>query len=511
MSNSEEIRTDLVSSLTAQELREIIDQFDIECERTAKKKQLIEAVLQSSVRVYDIVENWSEVALKEFCEAIGMDSVGRKNALLKKLAIFLNEAEEASEPPEEKKPELPPENVQELEELESVLNQQILLGKVNIGKINRGFCGACKKTHAKQWFELADQDVPFYICRIGIPTVVIKTGDQYENLSASAFVLKYKISGAEKHDYQILLQEYIKSESPHDPDLKTQVASAGGIENIDLKLFDLTSTQSRASGAAPTFLAGKLDKFRQFAVKTAQAVEKSSSFLDTDKGKPYKAALKLFVNSIPGGSLAEFAIDSGLVGGVVARFKGKPEAPTVLKAKEFSDISSKFAHIIVTLSWTYKVDLDLHALYRTKDGRIGEIYHENHGSLRAFPFMKLDGDAGVGKTGGDNEENLTIKSFAEMEYVLIAVNIFQEKGMFSSVSSLWKKESFSHYDGKVIIQPDNGQDIEIPLSSVENGEWCVVAGIQNRGETLRILNVNAVTAKKPDLKQLKNLSGQIIL
>ncbi|MEZ5672581.1 MAG: hypothetical protein R3E08_09435 [Thiotrichaceae bacterium] len=272
MSNPEEIRINLIDSLTVQELRKIVKKFGIEYEGAAKKKLLVEAILQSPVRVCDIAEEWSEVQLKEFCDAIGMDSVGRKSTLLKKLATFLNEPTEAPKRPEKKKPELPPEDVQELEELESVLNQQIVLGKVNIGKINRGFCGACKKMHAKQWFEFADQGVSFYICRIGIPTVVIRTGDQYENLSASAFVLKYKTSGAEKRAYQILLQKYIESEVAHDPDLKTQVAAVGGIENIDLKFIDLTSIQSRASGAAPTFLASKLSEIAQFAAPSREFI-----------------------------------------------------------------------------------------------------------------------------------------------------------------------------------------------------------------------------------------------
>lgn len=498
MSNLEEVRTNLVNSLTVQELRKIVKKFGIEYEGTAKKKLLVEVILQSSVRVYDIAEGWSEVQLKEFCEAIGMDSVGRKNTLLKKLATFLNESPEAPERPEKKKPELPPENAQELEELESVLNQQIVLGKVNIGKINRGFCGACKKMHAKQWFELVDQGVSFYICRIGIPTVVIRTVDQYENLSASAFVLKYKTSGAEKRTYQILLQKYIESEIAHDPDLKTQVAAVGGIANIDLKLIDLTSIQSRASGAAPTFLAGKLDEIAQFA---AQAVKSSSEYLKTDEGKAFLELLSELPFVKTGVTVVKIA---GFVGGVVARSMGNQnqlEGLTVLpKAKDFSEISSKFAHIIVTLSWTHAVDLDLYAFYRTKDGRIGEIYHDNRGSLKAFPFMKLDEDAGVGNTGGDNEENLTITSLAEIEYVLIAVNIYQEKGIFSFLK---KKDSFARYDGKIMIQPDTGQDIEIPLSSVENGGWCVVAGIENRGDTLKVLNINTVTAKKPDLNHWK--------
>ncbi|MEZ5672583.1 MAG: hypothetical protein R3E08_09445 [Thiotrichaceae bacterium] len=144
--------------------------------------------------------------------------------------------------------------------------------------------------------------------------------------------------------------------------------------------------------------------------------------------------------------------------------------------------------------------MDLYALYRSKDGKTGEIYHDSRGSLKAFPFMRLDEDAGVGNTSGDNEENLTITSLAEMEFVLIAVNIYQEKGIFSFLK---KKDSFARYDGKIMIQPDTGQDIEIPLSSVESGGWCVVAGIENCGDKLKVLNINVVTDKKPDLKHWK--------
>jgi hypothetical protein len=66
-----------------------------------------------------------------------------------------------------------------------------------------------------------------------------------------------------------------------------------------------------------------------------------------------------------------------------------------------------------------------------------------------------------------------------------------------------KEDSFARYDGKILVQPDTKQRVEIPLSSPESGEWCIVAGIDNRGNTPKVLNINSVEKKKPDLKHWK--------
>ena len=125
MINSIEIRADLIKSLTVRELRKLAKCFGIECEASAKKDQLVEALIHSNIRVYEIANAWNEVQVKEFCQKIGMDSVGRKSALLKKLPEFLNESEITREPIEKKKPDLPPENLEELKELEQVINQLV--------------------------------------------------------------------------------------------------------------------------------------------------------------------------------------------------------------------------------------------------------------------------------------------------------------------------------------------------------------------------------------------------
>lgn len=483
MNNTAEIRANLIKSLTVRDLKKLAKCFGLECESSTKKDQLVEVLIKSDIRVYEIANTWNEVQVKEFCQQIGMDSVGRKNTLLKKLPEFLNESEITREPVEKKKPDLPPENLEELKDLEQFINQLVLLGKIEIGKINRGFCAACNKMHAKRWFNFTDQEISFYICRIGSPVVVIRRGENYENLTSSAFLQKYQISdiNKEKQAYQLLLQKYL--EVSNDPELKLGVAN---VDKMDLKFIDLTSEQSRSSGASTTYFGNTLSDFWAY-LKTDEAEEKVLKYI--------KQGFPIAYKCVKAAQAFEAARDWQNTQTDVAQ-----NTKVLEQSKDFSEISSSFNHIAVTLSWTQAVDLDLYAFYHTKDGKVGEIFYDNKGSLRNFPFMKLDEDSGIGNTSGDNEENLIITSISGMDYILIAVNIFKEKSIFSFFK---KEDSFARYDGKILVQPDTKQRVEIPLSSPESGEWCIVAGIDNRGNTPRVLNINSVEKKKPDLKHWK--------
>ncbi len=67
--------------------------------------------------------------------------------------------------------------------------------------------------------------------------------------------------------------------------------------------------------------------------------------------------------------------------------------------------------LVIVLSWTKDVDLDLLAFYKTKDGRTGGVVSDNFpggnlGNLNEFPFIQLSGDAGVNENGGILEETL---------------------------------------------------------------------------------------------------------
>lgn len=143
------------------------------------------------------------------------------------------------------------------------------------------------------------------------------------------------------------------------------------------------------------------------------------------------------------------------------------------------------------LTWKKAVDLDLHVFYKAKDGKFGHVYFANKGQLNKAPYIALDQDAGVGNTAGDNEENIRIGQLDHLNSVLIAANIFRLLGFLSS------GDNFAKYDGKVVVETDAGDSIEVPLISEEKGRWCLIAKIDNTGDTPRVININTVQKKEP--------------
>lgn len=169
----------------------------------------------------------------------------------------------------------------------------------------------------------------------------------------------------------------------------------------------------------------------------------------------------------------------------------------VLKKKGDSiELSKRFTNVDIKLNWTKSVDLDLHAFYKIKSGAFGHISFVQKGSLNKPPCILLDKDAGVGATAGNNRENIKIATLAHVDYVLIAANIFRFLGFLSP------GDSFSKYDGKVVVKTDGGDHIEVPLVSEEIGKWCVIAKIDNSNpNSPKVINVNKVQQKEPSLNE----------
>lgn len=167
----------------------------------------------------------------------------------------------------------------------------------------------------------------------------------------------------------------------------------------------------------------------------------------------------------------------------------------ILKQKgDSTEIAKKLNKIQVQMTWTTGVDLDLHAFYRTKTNKTGQVYFANKGKAEQFPFIALDKDAGVGNTSGKNEENLVITSLEQMDLILIATNIFRFFGFLS------KGDNFARYDGNVSLKTDAGDNIEVPLTSNEIGKWCIIAAIDNSNPNLpKVININRVQTSEPDI------------
>lgn len=178
----------------------------------------------------------------------------------------------------------------------------------------------------------------------------------------------------------------------------------------------------------------------------------------------------------------------------------------ILKQKgESADIPLN--NLLATLSWTAPVDLDFYAFYRAKSSitprgsffgwggvkpaQEGKVYFGSRGTLKEFPWMALDKDAGVGDKGGQNQENLRIADLHELEVVLIAVNIFNKP-----------QANFASYDGRVTLQTDSGKEVEVPLTASTVGNWCVIAKIDNSSPTgAKLINVNQVRSQEPTMPE----------
>lgn len=182
----------------------------------------------------------------------------------------------------------------------------------------------------------------------------------------------------------------------------------------------------------------------------------------------------------------------------------------ILKVKGSSGAISRARSDVpvhATLRWTASVDLDLHCFYlargaRSSAGLFGlfssspeahQIYFAERGTLHAPPYIELDQDAGVGDEGGDNEENIEIASTSEVDALLFVANIFNKPDA-----------RFATYDGNVSVR-SGAHEIEVPLTSYEEGAWAWVALIDCRQDDLKVINVNHVSRNKPSGAEILKL------
>lgn len=167
----------------------------------------------------------------------------------------------------------------------------------------------------------------------------------------------------------------------------------------------------------------------------------------------------------------------------------------VIKEKE-SKVCN-LTDLVATLKWRSSVDLDLWCLYITKDGKTGEIGFSNRGNISGFPYIELDKDAGIGDSGGDNEENIRFKTLEHIEHAFILANIFNKSNA-----------NFASYDGLVSVKSGD-QDLEVPLTSKTGGSWCVIAHFDNTSPISPMLeNINVTLQSRPVVTQLVNKDFQ---
>jgi len=167
-------------------------------------------------------------------------------------------------------------------------------------------------------------------------------------------------------------------------------------------------------------------------------------------------------------------------------------AKVTLARKE--EVAIPLTDLHIRLSWTQEVDLDLMVFYRKQDGSNGGILSEhypqgNQGVAGQFPYITLDDDAGVGATGGDHDENITISQIdpSIVEYYIVTINYTDCIG--------GKQSTFSEYDGGVVVKGNEGgeeKSVAVRLDATERGHVALIARIDNTTGTPKLVNENRI-------------------
>lgn len=154
-------------------------------------------------------------------------------------------------------------------------------------------------------------------------------------------------------------------------------------------------------------------------------------------------------------------------------------------------------NLVVTMTWTTGADFDLAVIYKTKQDEQGIVYFGDLGNLEQFPYMKLDQDAGIGDTSGDNEEVLRIKQLHDMKYVWI---FCWDYGMVKRGAPA----RFAGSDVSLSLRDAAGNLNIVELDqATEDGNVCCIATIDNTSPTGAML-INA--SRSGTLHKLETLS-----
>jgi tellurite resistance protein TerA len=164
-------------------------------------------------------------------------------------------------------------------------------------------------------------------------------------------------------------------------------------------------------------------------------------------------------------------------------------AKFVLADKE--EVTLPLGDLDVELAWTFDVDLDLLAFFRTKDGYEGGVASEHYPqgtlveTLDGQPFLSLSGDAGVGAKGGNNHEQITIHRIPEtVEKIwILALNFTDARNGVAS--------NFAKYDGFARVQNSTGEhSFGLELKDATPNPVFHIATIDNTANRPKLVNEN---------------------
>ena len=163
-----------------------------------------------------------------------------------------------------------------------------------------------------------------------------------------------------------------------------------------------------------------------------------------------------------------------------------------LRRKEEQAAFTFSGKLKVKLLWQSGTDLDLCLFFTKKNGEVGGVFSNEYrgkksdlGDLNKFPFMLHLGDAKEPSPGGEESEQINIVRFDEIDTAYVCIVNYGAAVDGEDVT-------YAEEGGRVELQSDSGDYLEVLADSKEEGHVYCVCSIKNNDGVYALKNESNV-------------------
>jgi len=163
-----------------------------------------------------------------------------------------------------------------------------------------------------------------------------------------------------------------------------------------------------------------------------------------------------------------------------------------LRRKEEQAAFTFTGKLKVKLFWSSETDLDLCLFFKKKDGGIGGVFSDEYrskksdlGDLNKFPYMLHLGDNKEPAPGTEETEQINIVKLDEIDTAYVVIVNYG--------AAIEKRDvTFEQEGGRVELQSDSGDYLEVLADSKDEGPIYCVCSIKNNDGNYALKNESRV-------------------
>lgn len=160
----------------------------------------------------------------------------------------------------------------------------------------------------------------------------------------------------------------------------------------------------------------------------------------------------------------------------------------------------------VKLFWSSETDLDLCIFFKRKDGEVGGVFSNEYrnklsdlGDLNKFPYMQHTGDAKEPAPGGEETEQINVVRLDDVDTAYVCIVNYD-------AATEGRDVTYADEGGRVELQSDSGDYLEVPADSKDSGHVYCVCSIKNLSGNNELKNESRVMDLSAAFSQIPGFS-----